>query len=647
MGTVGLLKQYFKTTGQRIAISAFDLLSVYLALMGAFMLRFDYVIPPEQAILLKNTLPWLCVVQFAVLFAHGLNRGIWSFVGTRDLVLILRAVVVSQVFSVLTLSLSRHRLLGWPRSIFLLDAALLFLMLGGSRFSYRLLQERRSSKDKKDQKRILIIGAGQTGNLLSREFLSHSNQDVKLVGFLDDSSRLVGLKLQNAPILGKLSALKSVLKKKRPNEIIIAIPSLDGRRVREILTEANSQGISCRICPPIRDVLIGKVRLNQLRKVAVEDLLRRDVIKVDDSGLSAFLSGKNVLVTGAGGSIGSELCRQVLQYSPKKLTLFERSEFNLYRIQQELGNNAGVDFKIGDILDVRRLREIMETTQPHVVLHAAAYKHVPMMEENIVEAVKNNVVGTYNVANASADAGVEKFVLISTDKAVRPTSVMGATKRMAELVTNAISVERKVKTLAVRFGNVLDSEGSVLPLFRQQIANGGPITLTHSEVTRYFMTIPEATILVLQASLMGSGGQVFLLDMGEPVFIRQLAEELITLSGLRPYVDIDIITTGLRRGEKLYEELLVDFKTALRTTHNKIMVANNELDGNLPRNWKERIERFVVSPSVPSDSELLDWIRAWVPEYGSPEPLVETVSPVRASEHRDPDSDLIAASAPV
>ena len=612
----------FKYIGfRRSLVFAFDLLSIGVAFWGAFLLRFDFQVPPEQAANFRMGLPWVYGIQTVVFISQGLYRGLWSFASLRDLFLIIRAAILAVAISVAVLAIGHDRLLGWPRSVFPLNGFLLILILGGGRFAYRSLREM-IWKSRGTRKKILIIGAGQSANLIAREFSSRPELAAQIVGFLDDNPKLKGFQIQGKPVLGTLEKLPEVLDKYRPQEVIIAVPSLRGNRVKAILAASRERNTPCRICPPIRDVLLGKVELSQLREVLVEDLLRRDVIKVDETALDESIHGRRVMITGAGGSIGSELCRQVLKYRPAVLVLYERSEYNLYRFEQELKGQGlletsltVVHFVIGDVLDERRLRETLREHEPEIVLHAAAYKHVPLMEENVYEAVRNNVVGTYRLGCAAAEAGVRSLVLISTDKAVRPTSVMGATKRMAELLTHAIGQSTGLKTVAVRFGNVLDSEGSVLPLFRDQIARGGPVTVTHPEMVRYFMTIPEASLLVLQASVLGRGGEVFLLDMSEPVKILELAEELIRLSGLRPYHDIDIVFTGLRRGEKLYEELLIDGNQAQRTPHPKIMVASREMSGALPGTWESEVRSFVEHPGIPPRDQLLNWIAAWVPEY--------------------------------
>jgi FlaA1/EpsC-like NDP-sugar epimerase len=620
------VKQILSLKARRIIVIVFDQIAIGVAFVGAFLLRFDFKIPDEMLSLMWRGLPWIYTIQSIVFISQGLYRGLWSFASLKDLFLILRAAAFSSILSVTVIAISWNHLIGWPRSVFILDGFLLILILGGGRFAYRYGREIRwGFRNKKKQ--FLIVGAGQSANLIARELSSRVEFSAKIIGFLDDRRQLVGSNIQGSPVLGTLETLDHWLTQNHPDEVIIAIPSLRGTRVKQILSACQKHNIPCRICPPVSDVLMGKVQLSQLREVRVEDLLRRDVVKVDDVALKDFFTGQRILVTGAGGSIGSELCRQILKFNPQTLILFDRSEYSLYRLESELRrenpslfDQVQLIFVVGDILNEKRLQMVLNQYSPAVVLHAAAYKHVPLMEENIYEAIHNNVIGTYRLITAAAKAGVENFVMISTDKAVRPTSVMGATKRMAELIVNAVGKQSNIRTAAVRFGNVLDSEGSVLPLFREQIAKRGPVTVTHRDVTRFFMTIPEASQLVLQTGLLGRGGEVFLLDMGEPVLILELAEELIKLSGLRPYQDIDVVFTGLRKGEKLYEELLVDKNNAQQTSHPKIMVSTDEhTTGNLPRNWEIILDEFMKTSKIPDDRELLLWIKSWIPTYSKEE----------------------------
>jgi len=629
------VKQFVSITARRFTVFIFDLFAIGIAFVGAFALRFDFKVPPAEAALIIHSLPWVFLIQAPVFVVHGLYRGLWAFASLRDLLLIVRAVFFATVLS-LCFFFAWDRLIGWPRSIFLIDAGLLVLTVGGARFTYRAARETFWRIHQK-RTRILIVGAGRSASLIARETSSQPELSTQVVGFLDDDPRLVGIQIHGAAVLGQVNSLDRWLSKLKPDQVVIAIPSLAGPRVKEILSVVRKHNIQCRICPPIRDMLLGKVKVNQLREVHVEDVLPRDVVKVDDTSLGTWITGRCIMVTGAGGSIGSELCRQVLKYKPSTLVLYERSEFNLYQFERELRRDPTLDdtrfaFVIGDILNEKRLQNTFSKYKPEIILHAAAYKHVPLMEENIFEALNNNVLGTYRLVMNAAASGIKHFVMISSDKAVRPTSVMGATKRMAELVVHSIGKRSAMTTTAVRFGNVLDSQGSVLPLFRAQIANGGPVTVTHPEVTRFFMTIPEASQLVLQASLLGRGGEIFLLDMGEPILIRELAEELIRLSGLRPYEDIDIVFTGLRHGEKLYEELLIDMSHAKRTAHPKIMVSTQEMDSNLPDDWETVLRSFAANEEVPRDENLLAWIQGWVPCY------VRTVHGKNVENPADQDS---------
>lgn len=615
------MKAYLKNTGQRLWVLLWDWLAIPAAFVGAFLIRFDFSIPRAEWRMLQAALPLVFGIQCVTFWAHGLYRNIWAYVGLRDLRWVFQAVVVAVALSVGVLFMQADRLVGWPRSVFFLDGILLALILGGGRFAYRFAIETRLL-GRKTRRRVLFVGAGATANVFAREFLSQASLNVRIVGFLDDDRSLRGLRIQGSPILGTLDQIEAVLDRVRPDEVVIAIPSLVGPKVKAILQATQARQIGCRICPPVREALSGKISLSQLRTVKPEDVLRREVVQVDDSALSGLIRGKSVLVTGAGGSIGSELCRQLLRYEPATLVLFERAEFNLYRIEQELMAWAREEkfstrlvFAMGDILDERRVAEVLREHRPELVYHAAAYKHVPLMEENVSEALRNNVVGTARMAKLSAELSVKTFVLVSTDKAVRPTSVMGASKRMAELVTRRIGVDTGMKTAAVRFGNVLDSEGSVLPLFRKQIAAGGPVTITHPEINRFFMTIPEAALLVIQASALCRGGELYLLDMGQPVKILQLAEDLISLAGLRPHVDIPIVFTGLRKGEKLYEELLIN-ETGIRDTqHPKIKVSTSELERVLEEGWSAKVDSFARAASLPEASRLIEWIQEWVPEY--------------------------------
>lgn len=603
---------------RRVVVIAHDWTAIVICLWLSFLVRFDYAIPDGYRDLFLKSLPWVFLIQAPVFYALGLYRGVWAFASLHDLFSIGRAILIGNLLCFAGVYLSGDTFTGWPRSIFLLDSVFLLLSLGGGRFVYRYTRDILFAR-RTQRKRVLIIGAGRTGALIAKELLSATTHSSHIVGYLDDNIKLQGSQIQGANVLGPIESIGKWIQKRRPDEVVIAIPGLKGAVVKMIFARTQNAGIACRIIPNIGDILVGRLG-NNLRKVSVEDLLRRDTVTVDQAALSNFFRGKSVLITGAGGSIGSELSRQVLRYGPSRVVFFERSEFNLYRLEQTLKLELeeqipfviDTKFILGDVLDEKKLESIFSEYAPKIVIHAAAYKHVPLIEENPGEGLKNNALGTYRVTNQCAKSGVETLVMVSTDKSVRPTSIMGATKRVAEMIVSRIGMESKLRTLAVRFGNVLDSDGSVLPLFRSQIARGGPVTVTHPEMTRYFMTIPEASSLVLQAALLGKGGEVFLLDMGEPVKIAQLAEDLISLSGLRPHKDIEIQFTGLRRGEKLYEELLVDTKNARQTTHPKIWMSQEDLAGALPEGWKNAIER--LEDGLTSE-EARKMIQAWVQDY--------------------------------
>lgn len=604
---------------RRMIVISHDWAAIGFCLWLSFLIRFDFQIPATHSPLFLKALPWVYVVQALIFLMLGLYRGVWAFASLPDLFSIGRAVIIANLVCVAGIFLFPLEFIGWPRSIFFIDTALLILALGGGRFLYRYSRDYIFSF-KSDKKSILIIGAGKTGSLIAKELTQTENSPVRIVGFLDDNERLIGSKIQGALIYGPIEDLRIILERKKPDEVVIAIPGLSGSKVKSIFNETQALQIGCRIVPDVRNILSGRLNHN-LRKVGVEDLLKRDTVQVDEAGLSDFFREKSVLITGAGGSIGSELSRQVCSYGPKQVVFFERAEFNLYRIERELRRKqeqgllppSDLYFVLGDVLDESKLSQVFSQYKPQIVIHAAAYKHVPLIEENPAEGLRNNALGTYRTATQAANSGCEVFVLVSTDKAVRPTSIMGATKRIAEMIVSQIGARSNLHTLAVRFGNVLDSEGSVLPLFRQQIAQGGPVTVTHAEMTRYFMTIPEASSLVLQAALLGRGGEVFILDMGEPVKIATLAEDLIMLSGLVPGKDIEIKFTGLRRGEKLYEELLVDTKNARGTTHPKVWMSQDDLNGHLPAIWETVVQQKFDGQL--SSEEAVEIVRKWVHDY--------------------------------
>lgn len=498
----------------------------------------------------------LLVSHHIAAYLFQLYTRMWSVATVRELLIIVYAVTISvAAASILQQIINadiyfRVMTVTWMLHI---------IMIGGSRFLLRLLNDRESFKHAPNSKRILIVGAGQAGTMLAKNLQGAQNQDSYAVGFVDDDVNKTHLKVMGLPVWGSTKDIKRIVKAKGIDEIIIAVPSLGKKGVQSIYQECSKTDATVKIMPKIEEVMTGKVTVNDMREVDIHDLLGRDEVKLDMIAISGKLTDKIILVTGAGGSIGSEICRQVLKFQPKKLILLGHGENSIYTIHMELSEKIGEGIElipiIADIQDRERIFEIVRHYQPDVIYHAAAHKHVPLMEYNPREAMKNNIFGTKNVAEAAHEYGVGNFVMISTDKAVNPPNVMGATKRVAEMVVQNLAKTSSTKFAAVRFGNVLGSRGSVIPLFKKQIAAGGPVTVTHPDMTRYFMTIPEASRLVLQAGTLGGNGEIFVLDMGEPVKIIDLARNLIQLSGFTEE-EIKIKFTGLRPGEKMFEELL-------------------------------------------------------------------------------------------
>jgi len=589
-----------------------DVVAAAVAWSAAFWLRLNLELPAPHDASMLRTLPLVVAVQFLVFWRMGLYRGIWRYASLHDLRRIVTAVTVSALAVPALLVLFRVSD-PIPRSVFLLDPLLLVVMMGAGRLAYRAWKEGRvSSLSKADAEPVLVLGAGDSAATLVRELAL--NQDWRVVGLLDDAPAKQGLQIHGVPVRGPLAALQRVAEDLSVTHAIVAMPAESSAARREAVHLATQAGLKVLTVPSFADVASGNVTLSTLRQVELEDLLGREPVVLDNIGLSGFLRGKVVLVTGAGGSIGSELCRQIASFEPAALILFELSEYALYQIQQEFERvrpNLRLVCVIGDVRNGARVRQVLSAHRPQVVFHAAAYKHVPLMEEvNAWEAIQNNVRGTWTLAAAAAAQGVEKFVLISTDKAVNPVNVMGASKRLAEMVCQALQHESATRFVMVRFGNVLGSAGSVIPKFRQQIAAGGPVTVTHPEITRYFMSIPEATQLVLQAGSMGQGGEIFVLDMGEPVRIVDLARDMIRLSGCSED-EIRIEFTGLRPGEKLYEEVLADDEQTLATPHPKLRVARAR---GASRSWLDDLLKW-LSESVQGDDEVRLALRRWVPEY--------------------------------
>lgn len=587
-----------------------DLLLSALSLPLAFMARFDGKIPSSYLSL--NWFHGLCIVALVrgiVNYFFGLYRQLWEYAGRRELKLICAATVMG---SIAIISLAYMGLFpNLPRSIFLLDCVFYTGLVGLFRLNLSKFKLKKSSRKEAKgtrSRRVLIAGAGASGAMLMREFITHP--EFQVVAFCDDDPLKRHQRIHGVRVEGTCDGIPEVVRKFNIDQIIIAMPSVERTRIREIVSSAKKTGREVKIVPSLYEIANGRVSIKQLRDVRPEELLGRSAVKYHDPELvRKYIEGKVVLVTGAGGSIGSELCRQITQFSPKKLILLGRGENSIYEIENELlelAPDLKLETAIADIRNEAKMDWLFEEYRPQVVYHAAAHKHVPLMEKNTDEAITNNVLGTMNVAKAADKFKTERFILISTDKAVKPTSVMGASKRLAEVVILDLAQHSKTKFMAVRFGNVLGSRGSVVPRFRKQIEAGGPVTITDSRMTRYFMTIPEAVMLVLHAGALGHGGEIFILDMGEPVRIEELACQLIRAMGYEPGREIPIVYTGIRPGEKLFEELQFDAETMAKTAHPQVWALLNGNQEHLGGLKRELLELIGIAQTLTSNSKARD-----------------------------------------
>ncbi len=551
-----------------------DIVLLNLSLIVSFFMRFD---ASWTSYFNYSYIIVITVIGIIVLYFSNLYNKMWQYASIGELFSIVKVSVLINLILVLYVFFSRT---SFPRSVILINFLVDIFILGSSRFGLRLLKEHlMGSKQKHNNTRVLIVGAGDAGEILIREMNKHTELGRHIVGLIDDDPAKANLEIHGKKVLGNRYDIPEILEEYRVDEVVIAIPSARGKEIKGIFELCAKDDVKVNIVPGMYEILNGDVNLSQIREVKVEDLLGREQVKLNNRVIAEHVENKTVLVTGAGGSIGSELCRQIARFNPQRLLMLDIYENNLYFLDLELKEKyKELEFEpiIGSIRDRDKLRYLFAKYKPDVVFHAAAHKHVPLMEHNPEEAVSNNIFGTRNLIEVADEFSVERFVLISTDKAVNPTNVMGATKRVAEMFIQTINKESKTKFMAVRFGNVLGSHGSVIPLFKKQIAQGGPVTVTHKDVIRYFMTIPEAVQLVIQAGSIGQGGEVFVLNMGEPVKIIDLAKDLIKLSGLRLGDDIDIEITGLRPGEKLYEELLHDDEDNVATEHARISITHLE-----------------------------------------------------------------------
>lgn len=609
-----------------------DIIVAIAAWLGAYLLRFNFDIPEDFMVSMLHTLNWMVPLQALVFIVFGLYRGVWRFASVADLQRIFLAVVSATVLVTAVLFMMQSDIV-IPRSVIILDPILLILMMGGSRFIYRAWKEHKLyGTTLKQGSPVIVLGAGEAAVALVKD-LSRSTQ-WQVVALLDDDVSMRGREVFGVKVLGTIQDLAAISKRLSVNHVIVAMPSAHHQKRRQAIEFANQLRLEVLTVPAIDDLISGKVSVSQIRKVDVEDLLGRDAVNLDNSGLQKLIDRQTVLVSGAGGSIGSELCRQIVKFNPATLICLDISEFSLYQLEQEFSAkklSTKLVYVTTDVKNKVRIDNLLNHYKPSVVFHAAAYKHVPMMETgNVWEALSNNVIGTHTLAQACKDNGVAKFVLISTDKAVNPTNVMGASKRLAEMVCQGLQDDLDenaagTRFVIVRFGNVLGSSGSVIPKFREQIAKGGPITITHPEITRYFMSIPEAAQLVMQAGLMGRGGEIFVLDMGEPVKISALAADMIRLSGLQPD-EIKIEYVGLRPGEKLYEELLADDEHTLPTPHEKLRIAKARKSDAA---WVEQLLQWIGTTPATDENDIKTVLAVWVEEY---RPQIQTeLEPGKAS----------------
>lgn len=605
-----------------------DIILLAISYFSAYVVRFEAHIGASELLVIKQTIVPILLCKLVVFYFFNLYRGMWRYTGIVDLLNVIKAVTVSSLI-IVTVILMLSRFQGFSRSVFIIDAVFSLILIAGIRLVIRLLLStttfsiNKNGINTNEHKKMIIIGAGDAGEKVAREIYDNPSMRYKIVGFVDDDKSKVGRQIHGIKVRGRVDDLKEIVKNEGVDEILIAAPSAVGKDMRSIVEICDATKIPYKTLPGMGEIIDGKVSIKTIRDISYKDLLGRPPVRLENDKISDFLKNKCVMITGAGGSIGSELCRQICRYGPSLIILFDVGESNLYSIQMELKHVVTyLKYRavLGRIQDKRLVDDVFRKYKPDVVFHAAAYKHVPLVERNPWEAVYSNIIGTDILVKTAIAHKVDRFVLVSTDKAVRPTSVMGASKRVTEKIVRAHS-SGSTKFMAVRFGNVIGSSGSVIPLFRHQIEKGGPVTVTHPEITRFFMTIEESAQLILQAFTMGDGGEIFILEMGTPVKIVDMARDLIRLSGKEPDTDIEIKFIGLRPGEKLYEELITEGEGIVKTDHEKILVLRDEsLSGDIEHYNKldgldEQIRELTRLADMHDAKGIKAKLKGIVPEY--------------------------------
>lgn len=593
-----------------------DAVLVAISVWLAFLLRFDFNIPLQYFPFIYRMIGLAIIFVVPVFYFQKLYSFSWSYVSTNEVISLFKATTIAFVFLTIAIFVSYYfpHFTNFPRSTIFVSYILVFIFCGGLRLAKRIYLRILGQNRMAEKEKTLIVGAGDAGEQILRSIISSNKNLYNPIGFVDDSPIKKGVLIHGLKVLGKISDIPDIVLENNVKQLIVALPSAGKTTIRKAVELGRKAGLKkIKIAPPLSEVMDGRVSFKNLKDVEVEDLLGREEVNLDTKQIENFIKDKVILITGAAGSIGSELSRQTAKFSPNLLLLLDQDETGIFNISKELENNfpaLKIQPLIADIRDKEKINEIFKKFQPEIVFHAAAYKHVPLMEENPDEAVKNNIFGTENLANASLEQGVEKFILISTDKAINPTSVMGATKRISEMLCQAYNQKNQVKFISVRFGNVLNSRGSVIPIFREQIKRGGPVEVTHRDMKRYFMLTSEACLLVMQAGAMGQGGEVFVLDMGKPIKIWELAKEMIRLSGFEPDKDIAIVFTGIRPGEKLFEEMLTAEEGTIATQNQKIFMA--KLSNIKPEDLEKKLENI---RNLTGKEKIIDALKNIVPHY--------------------------------